>query len=905
MKKLKKIFAMMLTISMMMSLLSVNAFAKEDTEGTEKPVGNFKCEYDYEHQHDDCDGANCELTKLVCEKHVHDDTCYTEDELTCGKEIAQDLICKTEEHTHSAAENCWHKHRTDCYALKCELNDGDLVCEDESCTHETEACRHKHVGACYENDPSCEYAEYSEDEIDENLECEIEEHIHVLLVEAAEDEEVVENEEEPAEIEEENAVPCYEYHAHSVEKQCYACSIEPHAHARDCLTEDAENLVAAVEDKLTAAPTLAEMQAARGITYADTKNYPAETAAADYSEYIKASFVARDAAQEAYDALDKELQKLVNADLVKKLMPLETVFNEVVTANVTKGKNAYTFQSIYAPGYEMSNHVFVAEGKRNQIPELLMLVDASENKTWSPDSLYSCGYSNYEVLYCCDIETDYHNGIHYKRLNLEESGYYDTTAAERIRGIVTNSYPYISLEKMKRDLAGKVEDAENLTRGDVIAAVQLAIWRCANGAGVEDYNYARTFDINHIPENWSYSVHNYANEMYEWWNVGKKTQKGTTTAYWVNEDAGNRVDSLVEYLSGLSGVTANKNEVVITKVEVIGKPIPVLGGNGTYEVALKVQLNSSGSGEKDALVLTGTAGGGDVAAVSAMDVVYGQTEYVMLVTAAPNDEIVVELSGTQFVPKGAYFYAPEPADGEDEDDVATTREASQNLVGVAMGDTDVYSKKSLIFEMEAREDPVSISLNLLKVNETGDPLAEAEFALGTDLDDDGEIDPFKTYTTDENGEAVIDGLLPNVEYVLTETKAPAGYGSITGEIKFTVEQEDLSLNMMFNLPNGVTCNTAEDEQYVLTVVNCETPSGGNGGNGGTVVIPNPEIPLVPMEPEVPAVEPELEVIPDTNIPLADVPKTGDLSALWLALSALSGTGLAGVSIIGRKKKEED
>ena len=39
--------------------------------------------------------------------------------------------------------------------------------------------------------------------------------------------------------------------------------------------------------------------------------------------------------------------------------------------------------------------------------------------------------------------------------------------------------------------------------------------------------------------------------------------------------------------------------------------------------------------------------------------------------------------------------------------------------------------------------------------------------------------------------------------------------------------------------------------------------------------------------------------------MAEVPKTGDMSALWLALSALSGTGLAGVSLLGRKKQDEE
>lgn len=94
------------------------------------------------------------------------------------------------------------------------------------------------------------------------------------------------------------------------------------------------------------------------------------------------------------------------------------------------------------------------------------------------------------------------------------------------------------------------------------------------------------------------------------------------------------------------------------------------------------------------------------------------------------------------------------------------------------------------------------------------------------------------------------------------------------------------------------------------------PSGGSnppsgGGNppsgGSTIVIPEEPVPLVPApELEIPeepvplAPAPELE-IPDEEVPLANVPKTGDASALWLVLSALSGTGL----LLSRKKREDE
>ena len=46
-------------------------------------------------------------------------------------------------------------------------------------------------------------------------------------------------------------------------------------------------------------------------------------------------------------------------------------------------------------------------------------------------------------------------------------------------------------------------------------------------------------------------------------------------------------------------------------------------------------------------------------------------------------------------------------------------------------------------------------------------------------------------------------------------------------------------------------------------------------------------------------------IPEEDPPMAEAPKTGDFSALWLALTGLSGSGLAAVTFLGRKKRDEE
>lgn len=74
----------------------------------------------------------------------------------------------------------------------------------------------------------------------------------------------------------------------------------------------------------------------------------------------------------------------------------------------------------------------------------------------------------------------------------------------------------------------------------------------------------------------------------------------------------------------------------------------------------------------------------------------------------------------------------------------------------------------------------------------------------------------------------------------------------------------------------------------------------------TTDLPDQETPTtdVPDE-ETPTTEQPATELPDEDTPLAEVPETGDLSALWLALTALSGTGLAGVTFLGRKKRDEE
>jgi len=249
-----------------------------------------------------------------------------------------------------------------------------------------------------------------------------------------------------------------------------------------------------------------------------------------------------------------------------------------LSVTITKGEKGYTFQSVYsAPthAYEMSGHMVSSDGVSHAIPQTLVLVPADSSYTWTPNGMYGAG-ANYEVLYCCDAVTGYDNGIHYKRMNLEDSAYYTPAAADKIRAIVSISYPFRSMDEMKAALRAKgFADANKLTRSEIISAVQAAIWYYANGV---KYSYSRTFEVASNSQ-WGGVMHEYGAEGYEnqtWLPVGKRK-------FAVNTEVGARIDALRDFLIALPGVDAREGQIVITGLDILGFT-PSRNGDGTYDV---------------------------------------------------------------------------------------------------------------------------------------------------------------------------------------------------------------------------------------------------------------------------------------------------------------------------------
>lgn len=281
-------------------------------------------------------------------------------------------------------------------------------------------------------------------------------------------------------------------------------------------------------------------------------------------------------------------------------------------------------------------------------------------------------------VYCCDYEVNIlktGDKIAYRRLTLENSGYYDEEAAKKIRAIVLNSYPVLSLNEMMQNM-----EKENYVLNDsvseeqMLSGTQRAIWQCSNKSEVENqkvYRYSHRItdgysDVIKVPED----TYKESNEYYD-------------------ENINENVQKVYDYLMSLNGKEASPGGIVLNGVQ--AAPLSA-GTSGAVDVLLRFELKNDRHGgitldEKDVLTLTAN---NQIFPCSEWKNEGNGTYSVMLQGVTAGENIDVTISGEQYLARDAYFY--EPVSG---------RHAAQCFVGVAEGMTPVFANGSFKIDGDA------------------------------------------------------------------------------------------------------------------------------------------------------------------------------------------------------------
>ncbi len=420
-----------------------------------------------------------------------------------------------------------------------------------------------------------------------------------------------------------------------------------------------------------------------------------ETARNGYETYLSEMFAKRAEAQKAYEALSNEEKEQLDPSLVAKLSNELSATLITGEFDVTPRDDEYNFEAVKVGtgfAYEVSNYMV-----SGSIPQTFVLVDTSDGATtWSPDGEYAYGESNYIVTYCCDKETGIEYGTDYKRVNLEDSNYFDADEAQHIRAVLENSYPFISMSEMKERLKAGGLDAEfvdSLNRSDLIAAVQMTVWSYANinDAAANGLSYFASIDIPKNRNIYFNPLRDFTCEIWEWL-PGKKQRS-------FDADALYRVNTLAEYLCNLKAVEAPDEQVIISNIEILKTKLAE-HGDGSYDLTVLISVNGAILPNDDVDIIVSSYsenedGSINTTSAHSIDAVSGQITYKTVVNTRDADTIKVEVKGVQDLPRGVYFYDPEGG-----------RDSSQSLVGIAEGKTAVHTESEFTFTPDIEITPV-------------------------------------------------------------------------------------------------------------------------------------------------------------------------------------------------------
>lgn len=477
--------------------------------------------------------------------------------------------------------------------------------------------------------------------------------------------------------------------------------------------------------------------------------------------------------------------------------------------------------------------------------------------------------------YCADVDTTSKLGYWYRIANLEDAGYYqDETAENHIRAIALNGYwgatgtdetgnPVTgSLEALKQTLKNDEsctlsdEEIDALTEGEALTATQMAIWQYGNPYDTESiYFWANTYDVG-SPE-WITS------------NQVLKDTYGMTSQDIA--DAKARIDAVAGYLTGLSMTAeeAGSTEIISVdkfidqmsltvkeQIEDHANNLDENQENDAYHVDLNFSLMVIPGQTDDDLIVKVIDADGNVLRTARLagddsnDVGFGKVQQnddgsytlgSLELIEGQDINFNLKLEGAQYLEQGVYIYTSQTIENV----------PSQTFVGVAEGYHAVDLSMDVNLKFEVEEATASI-----ESSRTGSVQTKTDTSVSRRTDTE-----------------------------VTQT--------VTAEIEITTETVT------------ETDRTWEGE-YLLSY---KYDGGSEGGeDDDTDEDPRTEPEKEPEEeraPEeiVPDIHEPVPDVPQPEEPVSQVPRTGDAAGIWLALSGVSGCGLAGIYLFGKRRKE--
>lgn len=373
--------------------------------------------------------------------------------------------------------------------------------------------------------------------------------------------------------------------------------------------------------------------------------------------------------------------------------------------------------------------------------------------------------SGYEMTYCCDLITSVQAGSYYKRINLEDAGYYNEDRARQIRAIVLNSYPFVSYRDMVNELLADETTAAaiqgDLDQAQLLAATQMSIWKRANSNISSSYSVSREI---------SSSV---------WGDIIAPIAYNNTYCNMDSQQVKANIKAIMAYLDRVAakGETASNGQIVISE------------NNIDYQI-FKSSTNSEG--KVDAVVtvtlpykwhsgddLTLTVG--DQQQKTEKD----KTSYTFIFRDIdPMTIVKISVDGEQYVDHGVYFYDPYGG-----------RDKAQSFVGVASGLTPVHTGTSISLDGSYT---VASLVKYATINgvATTIPVEGAAFALYCHPSSGKDYQIINPATADGLFYTDADGMIETLQlsknkasYYFKEISAPAGYQNSAGDKAYSANSK--------------------------------------------------------------------------------------------------------------------